>query len=93
MFMLRFGRWKYNYYPGFAPQLFDLGSDPHEVRDLGLSAEHRTLRAEAARRLRAICDADAMNDLAFADQAARIDALGGAEAILAMDAFDFSPLP
>ncbi len=92
MFMLRFGNWKYNYYPGFAPQLFDLETDPHEVRDLGLSADHAAVRGEAERRLGAICDADAMNDLAFADQAARIEELGGPEAILALDNFDFTPV-
>src|SRR5690606_18676501 len=30
-FMLRKGRWKYHYYVGFRPELFDLENDPEEL--------------------------------------------------------------
>ena len=33
-FMLRNGRYKYNYYVGYAPELFDLAADPGEERNL-----------------------------------------------------------
>jgi len=44
--------------------------------------------------LRAILDPDAVNRLAFSDQARRIEALGGREAILRMTGqeFGFTPL-
>jgi arylsulfatase A-like enzyme len=34
-YMVRTDRWKYIYYEGFRPQLFDLLDDPHEFNDLG----------------------------------------------------------
>ena len=33
-FMLRRGRYKYHYYVGFEPELFDLELDPEETTDL-----------------------------------------------------------
>ena len=33
-FMLRHGDWKYVAYGGYEPQLFDLGSDPEEIKNL-----------------------------------------------------------
>ena len=32
--MLRNGRYKYNYYVGYKPELFDLSADPGEERNL-----------------------------------------------------------
>ena len=32
--MVRAGRWKYNYYHGMRPEMFDLQDDPCETRDL-----------------------------------------------------------
>ena len=34
MFMLRTPRWKYNAYPGYAPELYDMENDPSELVDL-----------------------------------------------------------
>jgi arylsulfatase A-like enzyme len=41
------GRWKYVLAEGYRPMLFDLGTDPRELRDLGASvaAEHVQVRA------------------------------------------------
>jgi arylsulfatase A-like enzyme len=39
-YMLRSERWKYIYFTGFPPQLFDLENDPDEYTDLGRSAAH-----------------------------------------------------
>ena len=66
-FMIRKGRFKYVYYVGMAPQLFDLSADPEELTDLagepsctaGLSERHSALRAivdPAATDLRATHD-------------------------------------
>jgi hypothetical protein len=33
--MLRSARWKYIYWEGFPPQLFDLENDPQELKDRG----------------------------------------------------------
>jgi arylsulfatase A-like enzyme len=49
--MVRTDRWKYVYYDGFPPQLFDLENDPEEQHDLGTSAQHATIREEKQDRL------------------------------------------
>jgi len=43
-YMIRTIDWKYVYFKGFPPQLFDLKSDPDEFFDLGKSAEHEPVR-------------------------------------------------
>ena len=90
---LRCGRWKYVAYPGFAPQLFDLASDPDETVDLGLSADHEGVRDRMRARMTSnFGDPDAINDRAFADQAARIEELGGVAAIRARTNYDHTPI-
>ncbi|MGW9339982.1 sulfatase-like hydrolase/transferase, partial [Streptomyces albidoflavus] len=49
--MLRFGNWKYNYFHGYADQLFDLDSDPHELRDLINEPDYQAI----AMQLRKMC--------------------------------------
>ena len=92
-YMLRKGRWKFNYYVDFPPELFDLESDPEELIDLAPDPAYAdTLKAlEAA--LRDICDPEAMNALAFADQAAMIERYGGREAALKLGAPGATPPP
>lgn len=50
-YMIRTEHWKYVYFKGFAPQLFDLQADPDEFVDLGESADHADLRNEMQQRL------------------------------------------
>jgi arylsulfatase A-like enzyme len=45
-FMARTAKWKYVFFERFAPQLFDLERDPHELHDLGLSSAHAAIRAD-----------------------------------------------
>ena len=92
MFMLRNARWKYNYYPGYAPELFDMREDPDELVDLGESAAHAEVRAHCHSQILTLVDPEAANKQAFADQAARIEDLGGVEAVLNSDEFDFTPV-
>lgn len=82
-YMLRLGQWKYHHYVGFAPELFDLATDPDESRDLGADPGFAAVRAECEAILRAILDPDAVNARAFADQAATMRRYGGPEAIRA----------
>jgi choline-sulfatase len=91
-FGVRVGDWKYAYYPGFAPQLFDLAADPFEETDLGLSAAHADVRAACHAKLSAICDPDAVNAACFAAQARRIEELGGADAIVNAETYDHTPV-
>ena len=39
-YMIRNNKWKYIYYKGFPPQLFDLINDPDEFNDLGQSPKY-----------------------------------------------------
>lgn len=50
-FMVRTSRYKYVYYLGFPPQLFDLQEDPKELQDLGGCDDHSEIRAEMHDRL------------------------------------------
>jgi arylsulfatase A-like enzyme len=45
LFMVFDGRWKYVHATGFRPLLFDLASDPHELRDLGTDPQYEGERA------------------------------------------------
>jgi choline-sulfatase len=92
-FMIRKGRFKYVYYAGMPPQLFDLDADPQEARDLGTDPGYAGLVADCERALRRVVDPDAADALAKVDQGARIAAFGGREAILARGSFGYSPAP
>ena len=96
-FMIRQGAWKYVYYAGGHPsgypsQLYDLESDPDELRDLGASPHHAGPRTRMHGHLTSILDPEAVNAQAFADQAALLARLGGREAVLAMPSFNHTPV-
>jgi choline-sulfatase len=92
-YMVRVGRWKYVHYVGYPPQLFDLEGDPEETNDLGSASTHADIRAQCETELRRIVDPEAANALAFRDQAAMIDRLGGEDAVLARGDFGYTPAP
>lgn len=92
MFMLRNDRWKYNCYPGYPPELFDMREDPGELVNLAEDPEHAQAKALCHRQLLSIVDPEQANAQAFSDQRARIEELGGIEAILAFQEFDFTPV-
>jgi choline-sulfatase len=92
-FMIRHGSFKYVHYVGMPPQLFDLEADPLETVDLGQDAAFAGVVATCEARLRKVVNPEAVDARARADQAARIAALGGREAILAKGSFGHSPVP
>lgn len=92
-FMIRKGKFKYVYYVGMPPQLFDLEADPYETRDLGRDPGYRGFVADCEAALRKVVDPEAADAQARKDQAAKIAALGGREAILAKGSFGYSPVP
>ena len=92
-YMVRRGDWKLVHYVGHTPQLFDLGADPRETRDLAGREETSAIQTELDGELRRIVDPDAANALAFADQYLRIQQLGGAEAIRAKAEIGYTPAP
>ncbi|MCG6901923.1 MAG: sulfatase-like hydrolase/transferase [Rhodobacter sp.] len=58
--MLRKGRWKYVHAEGQRPMLFDLRSDPDEIRDLWDHPDHADLGAKLKARVLAGWDPDAI---------------------------------
>ena len=49
--MVRDKRWKYVYFNGFDPQLFDLEKDPKELHDLGNDPKYKEIREDMFRKL------------------------------------------
>ena len=92
-FMLRRGRWKLNYYVGFAPELFDLAADPEEMTDLASEPGYAGILAELETALRAVCDPEEVSAQAFADQDALIARHGGLVAALGLGAPGATPPP
>ena len=92
-FMVRRGDWKLVHYVGHAPQLFNLAADPIEAHDLAGRPETTGIQGHLYDLLHGIVDPEAADRRAFADQEARIERLGGPEAILARPDFNFTPLP
>jgi len=92
MFMLRTGQWKYNCYPGYAPELFDLAADPEELCDLSQNPAHAEDLKRCHDTMCALLDPAKVNDLAFADQTELIERLGGVDTILRSEAFDHTPV-
>ncbi|MDG2286183.1 MAG: sulfatase-like hydrolase/transferase [Alphaproteobacteria bacterium] len=92
-YMLRRRNWKYVHYAGgHPPQLFDLDTDPDELRDLGTNPDATEIRDSLASKLREMLDPEAVNARAFADQARVLASLGGAEMVNAMPSFGHTPL-
>ncbi len=96
-FMVRWGHWKFVYYVGHGPQLFDLTADPHELTNLAMQDVNDTVIQaawkEGEERLRAICDPEQVNAQCFADQKRRIEELGGVEACATGYSFNHTPTP
>ena len=92
-FMLRNGRYKYNYYVGYAPELFDLQADPGEARNLAADPAHAAILAGFDAQLRAILDPEATDARAKADQAALIERFGGPDKAINIGAPGATPAP
>ena len=92
-YMVRQGRWKSIHYVGFEPELFDLDDDPEEMVNLAGVPACQSVLARMHDVLRSICDPDAVNDQAFADQAAMIERYGGREKAIQLGAPAATPPP
>jgi choline-sulfatase len=92
-FMIRQEDWKYVHYAGgHPPHLFNTADDPEERNDLGEDPDFERQRERLQGRLTEILDPEAVNDQAFADQAALLQQLGGREAVMALPGFNHTPV-
>ena len=73
-FMIKRGDWKYNYYVGHEPQLFDLRADPGEFHDLAADQRCAPVRAALHRELLNIADPEQVSEQALRDQERRFRA-------------------
>ena len=91
--MIRVGKWKYVHYEGYPPQLFDLEADPFEAVDLADDPAHADIVSVCYQRLRAVVDPTLANAQAFSDQEAKIESLGGLEAVISRGNYPYTPAP
>lgn len=82
-YMIRQGRYKYHYYVGYPSELFDVESDPDEVRDLAADPAYAATLAACEKKLREIVDPEETDKRAKDDQKALVKAHGGPEAVFA----------
>ena len=92
-FMLRDGHFKYNYYVGYLPELFDLARDPGEERNLAGETAMAGTIAGFEKRLRAMLDPEEIDARAKADQAALIARHGGRDKAMNIGAPGATPAP
>ena len=92
-FMLRRGRYKYHYYVGFEPELYDIDADPEEERNLAPDPKYAELLKDFEEQLRKICDPEEVDRRAKADQDSLIEKFGGPEKARTMGTPGATPVP
>lgn len=90
-YVLREGAMKLIYHVGMPAQLFNLERDPDELHDLA-SSEPATAQA-LEKKLRAICDPEAIDARAKADQRLWVEYWGGREKVAGTSQILFTPPP
>lgn len=91
-FMLRKGDWKYIYYCGEKPQLFNLRIDPNEMNDV--SQEQPEICKDLERELRKTTNLEETNEAAVIAQKKVLEEMGGVENYLkTFSPSLFSPIP
>jgi len=74
-------------------QLFDLAADPHEAHDLAQAPGSRETVKRLEATLRTICDPEAVDARAKADQRAMVERLGGKARVKSESQILFTPPP
>ena len=90
-YVLRDGSMKLIYHVGMPPQLFDLGNDPDELKNLADSTPGTVKAIET--KLRAICDPEALDTRAKADQRQWVEHWGGKDKVAGASQILFTPPP
>ncbi|HEU4922568.1 MAG TPA: sulfatase-like hydrolase/transferase [Burkholderiales bacterium] len=94
-YMIRHGKWKYVYFVRYPdrPELFDLDSDPEELKDLGRDPNHEQAKKECHEKLLGMLNPEEVDRRAKRRQAELVAAHGGREAVIRRGSFAYSPPP
>jgi choline-sulfatase len=92
-YMIRKGRYKYVHYTGCEPELFDLESDPEELRNLAPDPDSMPVLVTLEAYLRGLLDPEATDRRAKLDQERLVAAHGGRDAILSGGGLHGTPAP
>jgi choline-sulfatase len=92
-YVLRQRNHKLIHHVGMPQQIFDLAADPDEVCDLAGTSLGEEISARLTPILRSICDPEAVDGRAKADQRAKADSYGGQEAVSRAEYIVFTPPP
>ena len=92
-YMLRKGLFKYHYYVGMPPELFDLENDPEETVNLADDSNYDSVIKDMERELRKILDPEKVDAQAKADQAALVNLFGGRDKALKTGTKGATPVP
>jgi len=92
-FAIRNGRFKYVHYVKYAPQLFDLESDPDEACDLAGDPRYAALRDACEAKLRKLLSPEGVDARAKKRQAEQLERYGGRKAVIARGDLGFSRRP
>lgn len=94
MFLYREGRYKYVYYANEKPQLFDLESDPDELRDLADDPAYADVLGKMDAGLRDVADVDELELRSKEEQRKLLERHGGRKEFLrTFKPALFSPIP
>lgn len=95
-FLLRKGPYALHYYIGYAPELYDVATDPDQTHDLAADPGHADVPADLTAELARVLDPespDAVDTRVKRDQAALVDRFGGPEAATAVGTPGETPPP
>ena len=92
-YMLRKGRFKYHYYVGMPPELFDLENDPEETVNLAGDSSNDSILKGLEHELRKLLDPEKVDAQAKSDQAELVNRFGGRDKALETGAEGATPVP
>ena len=92
-YMLRKGNYKFIYYVGYKPELFDLENDPEETINLAENNEYLSVVNEYEGYIREICDPEKIDRQAKNDQNILVERFGGRDKALNTGTPGATPAP
>ncbi|MEC7536971.1 MAG: sulfatase, partial [Pseudomonadota bacterium] len=92
-FMLRQGEWKYHYYEGYAPELFNISDDPEELADRANDPASKPILDKFEAMLREIVDPAKIDRTAKDSMAALVEGYGGREKAIDLGRSGSTPVP